>query len=216
MAGIFYPGIILLGIAFILNILVSISLPYVRIFDIVRTTFGESGGIDSTDSTTTQVRWGIWGVCIQLAQSGDWACVHKGHGYGFTVGDETVGASWTRGLVVHVIATGVTLIAWLLACSKHFATRLVAMLVAFLAALLTLIAFAIDIALFTYVKNKMDDIPDVSEKTMPGPGFWMTLAAFLVTVIGGCFACFGRRKHHDEVTYATKKPWYHKFRRNRY
>jgi hypothetical protein len=70
------PGIVLLGICFILSILVSefsikkgfqslislfgtqvsISLPYVRAFDIVRTTFGTSGGVGTDNNHVVAVR----------------------------------------------------------------------------------------------------------------------------------------------------------------
>lgn len=43
-------------------------------------------------------------------------------------------------------------------------------IVSALAALLTLIAFAVDIALFAFVKHKMAQLENVEEHTKTGPG----------------------------------------------
>ncbi|PVG00639.1 hypothetical protein CPB86DRAFT_782477, partial [Serendipita vermifera] len=88
-------------------------------------------------------------------------------------------------------------------------------LVSFLGALFTLIVFAIDIALFANIKAKMDNI---GGKAKPGPAFWMTLVVLVLTSVSGCVVCFGRRRARgtEEYKIETKKPWYHKFRRNRY
>ena len=124
-------------------------------------------------------------------------CTYEAHAYNVTIMTENgtdssvIGASWTRGLVVQPIgelskscsfffyltdnfffgcvAAAVTLIALVLACSNHIATTLFASLVSFLAAILTLIAFAIDIALFALVKHEMARFGGgVASK--PGPG----------------------------------------------
>ena len=54
--------------------------------------------------------------------------------------------------------------------SQHITVTLVASLMSFLAALLTLIAFAIDIALYAYVKNQMADLTS-NESTITAPGW---------------------------------------------
>jgi hypothetical protein len=209
------PGAIILGICFILSILVSISVPYVRAFDIVRTTFGTPGTVGSTNQAVTAVRWGIWGACAELAQSGDWSCVSTGYAYDSTIGDSTIGKSWTRGLVIHPIAAAIILIAWLLSFSPHLTVTLIASLFAFLGCLFTLIVFAIDIALFAQVKAQMNN---EGGTTSPGPAFWMTLVVLILTAVAGCIVCFGRRRAKgktESYKIETKRPWYHKFRRNR-
>ena len=47
---------------------------------------------------------------------------------------------------------------------------ILASLVAFIAALLTLIAFAIDIALYIIVRDKVHRLSDVQVRTVPAPG----------------------------------------------
>ena len=63
-----------------------------------------------------------------------------------------------------------TLIALLLSLSTHITMTLLASLTSFLAALLTLIAFAIDIALYVFVKHEMAKLVGVIEHTHTAPG----------------------------------------------
>lgn len=207
------PGAITLGICLVLSILISISVPYVRDFDIVRTTFGTSTTTGLSNDQTTELRWGIWGVCSHLAQSGDWSCVSTGYAYQTTVGGYTIGSSWTRGLVIHPIAAAVIFVAFVLSFSTHLTVVLFASLVSFLGCLMTLIVFAIDIALFAYVKGQMNNI---GGSTTPGPAFWMTLVVLVLTAVAGCIVCFGRRRAKGKAgAYDTRRPWYNKFRRSR-
>jgi len=67
------------------------------------------------------------------------------------------------------IATIVTLIALLFSLSTHLTMMLVASLLSFVAATLTLIAFAIDIALYGLVKSEMNDL-GVGARTRTAPG----------------------------------------------
>ncbi|KAG8808826.1 hypothetical protein FRC17_003754 [Serendipita sp. 399] len=123
---------------------------------------------------------------------------------------EVIGKSWTRGLILHPIAAFVTLIAWVLCFSDKLKMALFASLLSFLAAFLTLLAFAIDIALYVHVKNVIDKI-DVGAKTSPGPAFWMSLIVLVLVTVSGCLVCFGwRRTKSKESTYVVgeKKPWY--------
>jgi hypothetical protein len=90
---------------------------------------------------------------------------------------------------------------------------LIASLVSFLAALVTLVAFAIDIALFARVRHEMRGLGvDANTNTAPGLSpndyflirrvndaiiplaFWMTLVAFVLLLLAGCTVCLGRRK----------------------
>jgi len=116
----------------------------------------------------------------------------KGHAYNVqivtTTGKEAnVRKSYTRGLAVHpvgessantssiivlsrkIAATAVTFVALLLSFSSHITVTLVASLVSFLAALLTLIAFAIDIALYVLVRHQMNNL-NINANTNTAPG----------------------------------------------
>ncbi|KZO92647.1 pali-domain-containing protein, partial [Calocera viscosa TUFC12733] len=194
------PGIIILLFALVLSILVTISLPTIHPFDIARVDFNDGlGTISNAPSNVAgEFRFGIWGYCYQTATTSGFDCIHTGHGYSVVFsnqagGTETIGASWTRGLAVHAVACVVVGIAFLMSFSEHVTVTLIASLVSFLAALLTLIAFACDIALFAWVKHQMSNL-NISESTYPGPAFWMTLVTFILLLLAGCTVCFGHRR----------------------
>ncbi|CAL1697791.1 unnamed protein product [Somion occarium] len=225
MARVFHiPGVIFLFCAFVLLFLVSISLPYLTALDFARVHY-KSGApsTGNTGGTVTELRYGIWSYCW-YNDSGDRVCSPAGHGYQTTVyADQardswvTVGPSWTRGLAVHPVATGVTFIALILSFSTHVTMTLLSSLTAFLAALLTLIAFAIDIALFAFVKHQMHKLDGVDTNTDTAPAFWMTFVSFILLCLAGCTVCFGRRR--DRMAGATTYPassklsWRDRFRR---
>ena len=91
------------------------------------------------------------------------------------------------------LAAIVSFVALLLSFSTHITVTLLASLASFLAAVLTLIAFAIDIALFASVKHKVGTL-NKSFSTNTAPGFWMTFVAFILLLLAGCTVCFGRRR----------------------
>ena len=115
-----------------------------------------------------------------------------------------IGPSWTRGLAIHPvgksptldtidfpetklilcpIATGVTFIAFLLSLSSHVTVTLLASLTSFLAAVLTLIAFAVDIALYAFLKHEVGKLSGVSSNTDTAPGeFQSTPLAFFTSL----------------------------------
>jgi hypothetical protein len=197
------PGIVLLFVALALSFIVSISLPFLPALDIARTTFDTGKGADGVG----EVRFGIWSHCEYDADSGARTCAKEGHGYSVTLrsptdadSSVTIGSSWTRGLAIHPVATAAIFVAFLLSFSTHITVTLISSLISFLAALLTLIAFAVDIALFVYVKKKMHDL-GVGERTRTGAGFWITFVTFILLLLAGCTVCFGRRR--DRMAGAT-------------
>jgi len=181
-----------------------------------------SGQFGAGSQDITQLRLGIWGYCVD--QTSGRTCFHTGHGYSLLLknsqgGEVTISSSWTRGLAVHPVATGVTLIALVLSFSQHITITLVSSLMSFLAALITLIAFAIDIALYAYLKHEMSDLTS-DEDTITGPGFWLTFVSLILLLLAGCTVCFGRRR--DRMSGATnsyqlsspKNGFFSRFRRN--
>lgn len=215
------PGILLLTICLILSFLVSLSLPYLRDLDIVHVNLG---GVSSsgTAAVISNVRFGIWSYCTTQANNGDVTCIPNQLGYSasFTSargGGLTITADWTRGLLLHPIATFFVLFAWLLSFSQHFTVTLIASLMSFTAAGFMLIALAIDIALYVHVRNEFASVPGVADDTSAGAGLWITLSVLILLLISGCIVCFGRRRESKkrdlESPLSTKRPWYNKFRR---
>ncbi|KAJ7145800.1 hypothetical protein C8R44DRAFT_755912 [Mycena epipterygia] len=222
MARIFcIPGIIFLGCALVLSILVSISLPFLPALDFVRVHFGS--GVATNGDGLTELRFGIWAPCF-YDQNNERTCFSAGHAYSISISNEQktaniiVGSSWTRGLAVHPVATAVTFFAFLMSFSTHHTVTLLASLTSFLAALLTLIAFAIDIALYAFVHHEVGKLPDVSGHTTTSAAFWMTFVSLILLLLAGCTVCFGRRKDRmsgaSSYPMSTKPSFFSRFRRN--
>ncbi|KAI6030318.1 pali-domain-containing protein [Pisolithus marmoratus] len=214
------PAVFFFFAAFVLLFIVSISLPYLTAMDITRV-HADSTTVSVANNTASQLRFGIWAYCYDLANSGNRVCSTTGHGYSTVINTQsnsvTIGSSWTRGLAVHPVAAGVTFIALLLALSQHITVTLYASLVGFLAALLAFIAFLIDVALFAYVKNQMGNL-GFGGSTITGPGFWLTFTSMILLVLGGCTVCFGRRRRRmanaTSTSTSPKEKFFSRFRRN--
>lgn len=219
------PGVLFLFAAFVLLFITSISLPYLSAMDITRTHFrGSSVSYPGSITGIEQIRFGIWTSCYRSTSDASTTCGKNGYAYSVAVNSGsssiTIGSSWTRGLVVHPLATVVTFIALLFSFSTHLTISLIASFLAFLAAALTLIAFAIDIALYAYVKHQMKKLAGVEDLTLTGPGFWLTFVSFLLLLLAGCTVCFGRRRErmgNASTSYPmrTKPGFFGRFRRNR-
>jgi hypothetical protein len=64
----------------------------------------------------------------------------------------------------------VTFVALLCSFSSHVTLVLIASLLSFLAAVLTLIAFAIDIALYVIVRDRVSKLDNVGVRSIAAPG----------------------------------------------
>ncbi|THH21770.1 hypothetical protein EUX98_g8291 [Antrodiella citrinella] len=214
---------IFLFCAFVLLFLVSISLPWLTALDFARVHFKEGAPSTGADGgAITELRFGIWAYCW-YDTSGQRTCSPTGHAYSTTIYNDqnhdhfvTIGSSWTSGLAVHPVAAGVTFIAFLLSLSTHVTFTLISSLTAFLAATLTLVAFAIDIALFAWTKHQVHNLGGVTN-TNTAPAFWMTFVSFLLLCFAGCTVCFGRRRDRmeDATSYpviSKKGSWWDRFR----
>ena len=89
------------------------------------------------------------------------------------------------------IAAGVTFLAAVCAFSTHATGTLLASVLSFLAAFITLIAFCVDIALLAYTRHQMNKLP--GSHTNTAAGFWLTFVSLILLLIAGCTVFFGRR-----------------------
>lgn len=80
-------------------------------------------------------------------------------------------------MLMRSVAAGVTFIALLLSLSSHVTLALLASLLSFIAALLTLIAFSIDLALYIIVRDRVPRLHDVQVHSVAAPG--MVKVSFL-------------------------------------
>ncbi|KAF7352116.1 hypothetical protein MVEN_01174600 [Mycena venus] len=191
----YIAGIAFLGVALVLGIITSISLPTFSAIDFVRVFFPNA---PKDGNIMSEARFGIWAPCLYDG-NGKRSCVDSGHGYAFVIFSAEdlskfviIGSSWTRGLAIHPVATAFTAIALGLACSKLEHGPLLASLSSFVASFLWLLAFIVDIALYAYVKQKVGTIPN--GHTSAGPAFWLTFICLILVLLSGCTVCFGRRK----------------------
>lgn len=189
------PALTLSAISTILLVLLTISTPTTLSdatpFDFVRSS-NLDGIVDLSPGSNAKrligsVRFGTWGYCSALNGTSSLGCFKHSHGYSVKLGINpeqseteaqafiTIGSSWTRGLAVHVVAFVGALIGLVLTAVPKQVSRLAALVVNAVTALLTLVAFAIDIALLAYVQTQLRKIS--SPKTMPGPAFYMALVA---------------------------------------
>ncbi|TFK80067.1 hypothetical protein K466DRAFT_605651 [Polyporus arcularius HHB13444] len=229
------PGVIFLFCAFILLILVSISLPFITALDVARVHFKSGSPTVNSDSTViNELRFGTWATCW-YEDIGNRVCSPSHNAYATTIhGNDgsfvNIGPSWTRGLAIHPVGESrpsrYSSTAKLTTCRSGgsdpdcvhplallLTMTLLASLTAFLAALITLIAFAVDIALYAFVKHEMGKLNGVSTNTDTAPGFWLTFVSFLLLCFAGCTVCFGRRR--DRLDGATTYSWRDRFRLGR-
>ena len=107
-----------------------------------------------------------------------------------------------------------TFIALLFSLSSHVTLSLLASLLSFVAALLTLIAFAIDITLYIIVHNRVQRLQYGLARTVAAPGMaktafpfsslgivdtwatgvWITLVSLIMLLMAACTGWFGRRR----------------------
>jgi hypothetical protein len=216
----FVPGTVLLSLAFILSLIVSISLPSLTALDFARSHF--DGNLAPPGSKNAEImreiRFGIWGYCV-YGTKGDRTCIDPGHGYAVELVSlssiVTIGPGATRGLAVHPVGTSpftldtrlpaltllrtvaavVTFIAFLFSFSSHVMLALLATFLSFLAAFLTLIAFGIDISLFVILRNRVHSLGNnVEGHTFVGPGTWITLVTLILLLVAGATGWIGRRR----------------------
>lgn len=107
---------------------------------------------------------------------------------------ELTRASRANSLVVVVVALVVAVVAFALSFAQHLLVMLIASFVHFLAFLLTLIAFAIQIALYVHTKTQVHKVADVAS-VMPGPAFYLTLISIPLLFFSALTVCCGWRRH---------------------
>jgi len=225
MVGLFRaPGVAFITLATILGFLVTISLPLVHTFDVVRVRFNGVGTANSVQS----VRWGIWGWCEENSGRSDFKCHHTGLAYSITLDSPkgrgsptaTIGGSYTRGLILHPIAFVSCVVTLLLGFSEQLSLSIATVLMSCVSALVTAIALAIDIVLHMRVHHQSDDLKGTKDNTNFGPAYWMTLVQLVLLLLAGGTIYFGHRRERMEqygpsASYpmVSSKPWWSRYNR---
>ncbi|KAG8886860.1 hypothetical protein FRC00_000616 [Tulasnella sp. 408] len=213
-----HAGAIIVLVAAILSLLVTISAPYVRAFDDVRVYFfGDAAG---DTQAINQFRLGIWGFCQRVISDGNWVCENTGLAYSYGVqgangNQQWVGSSWTRGLVMSPVATGFLVITTIVAFTKH---HIIAALLSWWSGLVTFIFLAINLTLYLKVRAQMRHLGTI-ENTDFGPGFWMSLAVLILTIVAGFILLIEHRRKRTGVDntasyrYASNGGFFSRFRK---
>jgi len=221
---------VLLFLAFLLLLLVSLSVPITKtiyLFELLANV--RSGVINS--SVSGNVKFGVWGYCFSgvdvsvLGSQHDTAaeCSKAKLGYTF---DQTIGSALhvsgfenlisrtlTAVLVLNPVACGLTFLAFIisLALIRHGYSNsprvasLFTLVVGTLAGLITTIILLIDIGLVASVRSKVKKDTSGDLQLNWGNAVWMVLGAALAiwaSLIGACASvCSGRRNIRKPETY---------------
>ncbi|KAH9942208.1 uncharacterized protein BXZ73DRAFT_97628 [Epithele typhae] len=199
--------------AFILFLLVGLSLPIIKTIWIFHIKFITDPN-DPVTSVATELRFGVWGICA-LSELGNIECF--GPMLGYTIPDEiaqltgypdivdAVAEGLLIILILHLVAAGLSLVGvgTSLFLESH-GMCIVSLITSILTLLLGLAMFAIDLILILIGKQKISSLTDFNYEVNWGAGLWLVLAAVILSFIGMilmsivvCECCgVGRRHRH--------------------
>ncbi|KAJ6584926.1 actin cortical patch SUR7/pH-response regulator pali [Mycena capillaripes] len=211
-----YICIGLLFTAFLLSLLVGISLPIIKPIYLLRFYSTRTGQPET--SIATELRFGVWGVCASSALDQPTAFGNNGQCYGprlgYVVPDSIIALTGLSTslvddvlqgllvvLVLHPIAAGLSLAT--LVCSLFLASHtlsILALVLALITALVSSVVFAIDLALVIVAKSQVSQLQELQFAIQWGNAPWMGLAAVILTWLAvialsarACY-CFGVRR----------------------
>ncbi|KAJ7645403.1 hypothetical protein DFH06DRAFT_1279368 [Mycena polygramma] len=212
-----YICIGLLFTAFLLSLLVGLSLPIIKPIYLLRF-YSTRTGQPST-SIATELRFGVWGVCANSVLDQPTFFSNNGDCYGpqlgYAVPDSIIALTGISPglvddvlqgllviLVLHPIAAGLSLAT--LTCSLFLASHklsILALVLSIITALVSTIVFAIDLALVIVAKSQVTQLAELQFAIQWGNAPWMGLAAVVLTWLAvialsarACY-CFGVRPH---------------------
>jgi len=208
----------LLFAAFLLLLLVGISLPIVKPVYIMRV-FSVVTGQPRT-SLATELRFGVWGVCATSALdqptllTNDGQCFGPQLGYDFDIPSDLlarVGLSQDlvqtvlRGLLVvlilHVVAAATSLVGlfFSLFLASHACT-IISLIITIITGILATIVFVVDLVLAVTAKSKIPDLTNDGVGVGIGNAVWMVLGAVIASWLAviclsarACYCCGVRR-----------------------
>lgn len=218
---------LLFFLAFILLLLVSVSMPVTKSLKwFTLTADFTTGSGFTTTGVTGGVSFGNWGWCtaplvvevLSISHTDPGECSNVK--LGWTIDqrlvdllhlqdlEDAVHKGLTAALVLNPVACGVTFIAFLIALWFAFRqTRLSAFIGvgwAVLASLLTTIAFIIDLAAMKIIKHNIEKVSSGFHVTY-GSTTWLTMVAMILDWVATIFLCVngirGRRHQRNKEVY---------------
>lgn len=189
------PGFLITLVATILLAVVSFSVPLIKSVYFLKASLAAEG-------TNGYITFGTLGYCSTI--SGNVSCSSAAVGYELNinalVGDDTalqiptIVVKWlTYALVLHIVAfglAGVAAIFGLLAHIREMAMTCFSSCITGFAATVALTAFIFDLAIFFVAKSRMNSVSGGSASI--GNAVWLTLCAWILLFLSGCFYGIGR------------------------
>jgi len=189
------PGFLVTLTATVLLAVVSFSVPHFKSVFFMKASLQSEG-------VAGNITFGVLGYCIELVNGT--TCSTPQIGYELDI-NGLVGNSlpveipdalvkWlTYALVLHLVAAVIAAGSAALGLVAHFidlAMSCCSIFIAGLAAGVALLAFIFDMAFFFAAKARINAIPGGSASM--GNAIWLTIAAWLLLTLSGCFYTFGR------------------------
>ncbi|KDR81528.1 hypothetical protein GALMADRAFT_239532 [Galerina marginata CBS 339.88] len=215
---------VLIFIAFLLLLLVSLSVPIIKSIDLFRLSANVSSSIFNSGASAS-VNFGVWGYCtsaikvavlgIDKSTNAQCSKTHLGYTFDSTVANalhadkvqNLISRTTTAALVLHPLAAGLAFLTLLISLfilrrGSNGTSRvpsLVTLCVGSLAAFLATIVFLIDVILVAVARKRVRDATDGDLNLTWGNAVWMTLGAAValwLSMIGACCGifAFGRRR----------------------
>jgi len=221
---------VLLFIAFLLLLLVSLSVPITKTIYLFQLVANVSSGILQSGASGS-VKFGVWGYCFSgvdvsvFGSQHDTAaeCSKPKLGYTFdqTIGnalhvsglENAISRTLTAALVLNPVACGLTFLALIVSLGMvrrgssgvSRVASLCTLGISILAGLITSIIFFIDIGLVASVRSKVKKDTSGDLQLNWGNAVWMVLGATLAifaSLIGACSGvCCGRRSNRKPAVY---------------
>ncbi|KJA27541.1 hypothetical protein HYPSUDRAFT_63219 [Hypholoma sublateritium FD-334 SS-4] len=217
---------VLVFIAFLLLLLVSLSVPIIRSIYLFRLSANISSSLLESGASEA-ANFGVWGYCLSgikatvigISKSSAAECSKRHLGYTIddTVADAflqtTISRATTAALVLHPIAAALTFLTllaslFILRRGSNGTSRLpslITLVVGSLAALLTTVVFLIDVIFIAVARHRVADATDDTVTLSWGNAVWMVLAAAValwLSTLGACCGIFaGARKRSKVNTY---------------
>ncbi|KAH7883279.1 hypothetical protein F5I97DRAFT_220571 [Phlebopus sp. FC_14] len=202
--------------AFLLFLLVGLSLTIIPSIYLVRVS--AKGSTNPVSNVATSLWFGVWGVCATSpldTSPSQGSCF--GPQLGYTVptlllsliglSTEIIDAaekSLLLLLALHLVAAGLSTLIFILTLFLHsHAAAIIALITAVIAAIVSSVVFAADVALVVVMRDHIDSLfAGASFSVEFGNGVWMMLAAVALTWVAvvvlsarACYCCGVRRPH---------------------
>ncbi|KAF5384525.1 hypothetical protein D9757_000459 [Collybiopsis confluens] len=214
--------IFLLFSAFVLLLLVGLSLPIIHPVYVVQVYATDT---QQGSSLSTELRFGVWGVCAYSTLNPPSVINDGGLCYGPKLGYQDVIPSSILAevnvsqslvdtalqgliavLIMHLVAAGTSLFTLFtsLFLASH-AMTILALISAIVTALITSVVFIIDALIVGVARAKVPELSSEGLGVRVGNGVWIVLGAVIAAWLGvillsarACYCCGVRRKHHDD------------------